>query len=162
MKTALRLAAPVAFLAVLTFVYGCQDTGRDDTVPFFPGERPGEVTVYRDIQFDDIPVPVEYSLVRSKSHSYQGSRFRTGSFYYEGRLDAAYAIDFYLHELPKSGWALEKNVRKGNYTEMRFRKGPEQLIVVVHYGSWGSLTEIQLDNIEQNDLLLKGKLKAEH
>ncbi len=146
--------------AAITAVAGCQDQNSRE-VPFYPGERPGEVTMYRDLQFEDIPVPVEYTMVRGKTHSFQGSRFRSGVFYYEGPLDGSDALAFYRVEMPAQGWILQSSNRDINFVELRFRKGPEQIIMVVRFSPYGSRTEIQLDNIEQNDLLLKGKLKSQ-
>lgn len=146
--------------AAFTVAAGCQGQQPSREVPFYPGERPGEVTTYRDLQFDDMPVPIEYVMLRDKSHSFQGSRFRSGVFHYEGRLDGSDAVAFYRNEMPAHGWALQTFDRDMNFVEMRFRKGPEQVILVVRYAPWGSRAELQLDNIEQNDLLLRGELKS--
>lgn len=159
MKTAKRWIAAAAVAAALGVAGGCASQQRSNEVPFYPGERPGEVTMYRDLQFEDIPVPVEYTMLRDRSHSFQGSRFRTAVLIYEGPLDSGMALSFYRDEMPKSGWALDSFHRDYNFVDMRYRKGPEQLIVVVRSTVFGSRTEMQLDNIEKNDLLLKGRLK---
>ncbi len=159
MGIAKNLLLSTAAAAALSAASGCGAQSNGE-VPFYPGERPGEVTMYRDLQFEDIPVPAEYVLIRDRSHTFQGSRFRSGVLYYEGPLDASDAIAFFRRETPASGWSLENFNRDYNFVEMRFRKGPEQLIVVVRYLPYGSRAEMQLDNIEQNDLLLKGKLKS--
>lgn len=160
MKIARTFALFSAVAAVLAFAAaaGCQPNNAEAEVPFYPGERQGEVTLYRNLQFDDIPVPAEYTLVRNKSHSFQGSRFRSAVYQYEGFLDWSDAVAFYREQTPLGGWTLDSFHRDLNFVEMRYRKGPEQLIIVVRYEHFGSRTEIQLDNIEKNDLLLKGRL----
>lgn len=158
MKT-IALSATAA--AALTLGFGCQQVTPNNNIPFYPGERTGDVTLYRDMQFDDIAVPAEYMLIRNKSHSFQGSLFRSGVFHYEGPLDWSDAIAFYRKQMPTGGWTMEGFNRNYGFVEIRYRKGPEQLIVVVRQEMWGSRTEIQLDNIEKNDLLLKGKLSSE-
>ncbi len=156
------IALSAAATAALAFGFGCQQVQQSDTgVPFYPGERTGDVTLYRDMQFEDIPVPAEYTMVRHKSHSFQGSLFRSGVFHYEGPLDWGNAIAFYREQMPVSNWSLEAFNRNPGFVEIRYRKGPEQVIVVIRQELWGSRTEIQLDNIEKNDLLLKGKLTSE-
>lgn len=129
-----------------------------DDIPFYPGERRGDVTLYRDMQFEDIPIPEYYTLLRTASHSFQSSRFRTGVFHYEGPVDWREAIAFFRTQAPASGWEFADYESGQDFRLMRFRKGPEQLLVVVRALHDGSRAEIQLDNIEHNDLLLKGRL----
>ncbi|MDR3210711.1 MAG: hypothetical protein LBU79_02195 [Planctomycetota bacterium] len=151
----------VLVAAWLTLLAGCGEPPRETGTPFYPGERPGEVTLYQDIQFDDIPTPAEYVLVRDQTSSFQGSRFRYGVFHYQGALDRTAAVSFYRLEMPKSGWSQSGHDRGFDFVEMRFRKGPEQVILVIRSMPYGSRAELQLDNIEKNDLLLKGRLKEE-
>ena len=154
-------------LSVIAGTSGCAFTERqgqvtDGSVPFFPGERKGDVTLYRDLQFNDIPVPAELVLLRDKSHSFQGSQFRSGIFYYEGQLYWRDALRFFENEMPREQWVQQSRQRGSSFVELRFRKGPEQLIVVVrNNGRNTTRAELQLDNIEKNDLLLRGKLKPE-
>lgn len=158
----LVLSAAAAAVVAVAAGSGCAQQQTNGEVPFYPGERTGDVTLYRDLQFEDLPVPAQYTLLRDKSHSFQGSQFRSGVFYYEGPLYWRDAAAFFVNEMPKGGWTLQKTDRDMFFVEMRFRKGPEQLIVVVRDNyPHGSRSELQLDNIEKNDLLLRGKLKTE-
>ncbi|MDR1612808.1 MAG: hypothetical protein LBT97_08490 [Planctomycetota bacterium] len=160
----IRQCGLAAILALLLGA-GCREPyadGGNREVPFHPGERQGDVTLYRDLQFEDLPVPAEYTIVGDKSHSFQGSRFRTGVFHYAGPLDWRSAIDFYRSQTPLSSWELVNSESGSGFRLMRYRKGPEQLIVVIRDlgGGW-SRGELQLDNVERNDLLLRGRLKTE-
>lgn len=155
----------LAAILILAACAGCQQPMYEDDrqeVPFYPGERQGDVTLYRDLQFEDIPVPAEYVIIGDRSHSFQGSRFRTGVFHYDGPIDWREAIIFYTRQLPLSSWEAVGSESGSGFRLMRFRKGPEQLIVVVRDlgGGW-SRGEVQLDNIDRNDLLLRGRLKTE-
>lgn len=115
-------------------------------------------TMYRDVQFADIPVPSAYSILTNQSYSFQGALFRNGILKYQGPVEYAFAINFFRGQLPARGWKLEKTERGSDSRIMYFSKGQEKLIVIVSPVSGGSRTELQLDNIDNNDLLLKGKL----
>ena len=157
----------LVLLSVIAGTSGCSFRGQQEEtaggpVPFFPGERKGDVTLYRDLQFNDIPLPAEFQLLRDKSHSFQGSQFRSGIFYYEGQLYWRDALRFFENELPREQWVAQSRQHSGFFVELRFRKGPEQLIVVVrNNGKNTTRAELQLDNIEKNDLLLRGQLRPE-
>lgn len=149
-------------LAGLTLVCmtGCVEEERDDWVAVNPGSSQGsDVTLYRDVQFADIPVPQEYTLLPGGSHSFQGGLFRNGVLKYQGPLEWTAALDFYRVELSAAGWKLENTERGFDVRVLYFSKGGEKLIVVVRQIRNGSRAELQLDTIDRNDLLLKGKLQ---
>lgn len=142
----------------LLFSSGCLGESEERWVSVAPGDNQGDVTLYRDIAFDDIPVPVEYGLLTDESYSFQGSMFRNGVFHYQGPLEWTNALDFYRTQLQAAGWQFEETERGFDFRVLRFRKGPEQLLVTVRQMRGGSRAELQLDNVERNDLLLKGRL----
>ncbi|MCC8191318.1 MAG: hypothetical protein LIP77_11920 [Planctomycetes bacterium] len=134
---------------------GCNEEVVPDTAM-----TPGDVTLYRDVEFDDIPVPAGYSLNPHTSYSFQGSMFRSGVFHYFGPVEWGAALDFYRTRLPENGWALENTERGFDFRVFHFVKGQEKLIVVVRQTRDGSRAELQLDDIGKNDLLLRGKLPS--
>ena len=87
--------------------------------------------------------------------------FRQGVFHFYGSLHWLDALDFYRTSLPAAGWTLDKTERGFDFRILHFRKGPEKLIAVVRQSTTGSRTEMQLDNVAKNDLLLRGKLPGE-
>ena len=145
--------------AVLLLAPGCSlyET-QNHWVSVSPGDNQGDVSLYRDVAFDDIPVPIEYSLLPQQSYSFQGASSRNGVFFYEGPLEWTRALEFYRIQMTQAGWSLEELERGFTFRILRFRKGPEQLLVTVRQMRNGSRAELQLDNIEQNDLLLKGRM----
>ncbi|MCD8350820.1 MAG: hypothetical protein LUC93_09450 [Planctomycetaceae bacterium] len=136
---------------------GCNEY-QNEWVTVGPESVQGDVSLYRDVQFADIPVPAEYTLLERESYSFQGALFRSGLLQYQGPLEWTQALDFYRQEFPNAGWALEKTDRGMDYRVLYFAKGQEKLIVVVRQIRNGSRAELQLDNVDKNDLLLKGKL----
>ncbi|MCC8179305.1 MAG: hypothetical protein LIP23_00100 [Planctomycetes bacterium] len=138
---------------------GCQNPAVGQV--YTAGSQVGDVSMYRDIQFDDIPGPQEYSLILDESHSFQGSMFRSAYLVYAGPLEWRYALDFYRSQLPLFGWTAEGVETGFDFRVLTFRKDGERLFVTVRQLRNGSRTEIQLDNVDKNDLLLKGRLGAE-
>ncbi len=156
MKT-FTLAVRAALALGFVCLSGCGETPEDWLV-VGPGSAQGDVTLYQDVQFLDIPVPEEYALLRNESSSFQGSLFRYGRLKYQGPLGWPDALDFYRRELPNAGWRLGKTEKGFDFRVLYFDKGQERLIVVVRQIRNGSRAELQLDNVDKNDLLLKGKL----
>lgn len=158
--TAGKLAwIPLAILASICLT-GCQDQQQDDGWTTVDASNlQGNVALYRDIRFQDIPIPNEYTLLSNESFSFQSSLFRNGIIKYEGPLGWTDALYFFREEMPKAGWQLQKTESGYNSRALYFLKGPETLIVVVRQIKNGSRAELQLDNSAKNDLLLKGKLQ---
>jgi hypothetical protein len=147
--------AAAAMGGCLSTNYAPQWTPVEQTAPG------GDVTLYRDVSFSDIPIPAEFALIDDESYSFQGAKFRTGVFRYAGSVDWSEALDYFRTAIPANGWILEKTDRGIADRAFTFSKGPERLIIVVRQVRNGTQLELQLDNIAQNDLLLKGKLKNE-
>ena len=149
----------LAFCLSLTFLAGCgEDGGRNEWVAVGPGSGQGDVSLFRDVQFSDIPVPAEYVLLPQESYSFQGARFRNGILVYQGELEWTQALNFYRTSMPQAGWRLERTERGFDFRVLYFSKLEEKLIVVVRQIRGGSRAELQLDNVDKNDLLLKGRL----
>lgn len=155
-KTLPALAACLSL--ALAAIPGCGEPPPEDWIVAGPDSAQGDVTLYRDVQFHDIPVPEEYTLLRNESYSFQGSLFRHGHLKYIGPVEWTEALDFYRRELAAAGWRQNKSERGFDFRVLYFDKGPERLIVVVRQLRNGSRAEIQLDNVDKNDLLLKGRL----
>lgn len=149
-----------ALVAALAFAVaaGCAAQGPGEWLTVGPESRQGDVSVFRDIQFADIPVPEEYVLLPRESSSFQGSLFRNAFLVYQGFLEWTQALDFYREQLPRAGWQLNRTDRGYDFRVLYFDKDQEKLIVVVRQIRNGSRAEIQLENTDKNDLLLKGRL----
>lgn len=154
-------AAVAATLAAVLLCPGCTE---EETAPNWTTAEPvahvGDVTLARDVQFPDLPMPQQYVLNVNASYSFQGSQSRSGSFLYFGPLEWTEALDFFRAQMPVVGWTLVKSERGFDFRVLHFVKGDEKAILIVRQIQGGSSTEVQLDNIANNDLLLKGKLPS--
>lgn len=153
-----RIFTTAAAALALLCAAGCDQGSRDDWLTVGPESRQGDVSLFRDVQFADIPVPEEYDIVPRDSYSFQGAMFRNGMLVYQGMLDWRQALDFYRTQLPIAGWRQTRTEKGFDHRVLYFDKGQEKLIVVVRQIRNGSRAELQLDNVDKNDLLLKGKL----
>lgn len=159
MRHSKRFLAVYAAAILVLIAVGCATyTTREAPPP--PGDRRGDVNLIRDIQFEDIPGPQEYDLISSESYSFQGSTFRSAYLVYEGPVEWRQALDFYRTQMPQLGWTAEDTERGFDVRVLRFLKGQERAIVTVRQLRNGSRTEIQVDNAEKSDLLLKGKMPS--
>lgn len=157
-----RKARTALFGALILGIAGClpQQEGDNEWLAVGPtmASGRGDVAMLRDVQFADIPIPSGYSIIPHESYSFQGSLFRNGVLKYHGPVDWNFAINFYRRHLPARGWILNNVERGFDVRVFYFSKGQEKLIVIVRQIAGGSRTELQLDNIDKNDLLLKGRL----
>jgi len=109
-------------LLVLPFVAGCPllrwlGFPVGDRVPYNPKADSGDVAVRKDIQFEDIPVPIGFVLRRDQVFSFRGHSFRFGRFVYEGAWTMRKTTDFYREQMPISGWQLLKTDEKDFYEQ---------------------------------------------
>ena len=100
-------------------------------MPFDPKDRPGDVVVRRNHQFEDVPVPHGYKLRRDKVVSFQGSVFRFGEFTYEGHTSAPAVSAFYREMLPKEGWSMAASALHNGVERLQYRKGDEFCDLVI-------------------------------
>lgn len=150
-------AALTLAVAAMAFASGCiQET----PTAYWSTTAPvaGDVNLARDVQFQDIPMPQGYMLNTNASYSFQGSQSRSGSFLYFGPVEWTEALDFFRTQMPLAGWTPGATERGFDFRVMHFQKGEEKAILTIRQVANGSTTEVQLDNIANNDLLLKGKL----
>lgn len=118
----------------------------------------GSTAMYRDVQFADIPIPAGYNILAQESYSFQGALFRNGILKYQGPVEWDSALLFFRTQLPIRGWVPQRMEKGSGSRILYFRKEQEKLIVIVMPVPGGSRAELQLDNVDKNDLLLKGKL----
>ncbi len=117
-----------ALVAALAFAVaaGCAAQGPGEWLTVGPESRQGDVSVFRDIQFADIPVPEEYVLLPRESSSFQGSLFRNAFLVYQGFLEWTQALDFYREQLPRAGWQLNRTDRGYDFRVLYFDKDQEK------------------------------------
>jgi hypothetical protein len=102
-----------------------------DKVPYNPKEESSGVSIKRDVQFADLPVPMGFEIIRDKSFSFSGHSFRYANFRYEGAWTFRRTTAFYLEQMGVSGWTLEDSRSEGYAASYIYRKGRERCRVNV-------------------------------
>jgi hypothetical protein len=91
----------------------------------------------------DVPMPVGFKAVPSKSNWRYDGRVRVVHHVYEGYAKQGDAVEFYQRTLPDHNWTLVDMQSIGGATVLRYVKGPEQLAITTDK-SWG-VTSITID-----------------
>ncbi|GHV23021.1 hypothetical protein AGMMS49959_14960 [Planctomycetales bacterium] len=132
--------------AALT-VCGCQHSPRAPVMALPTATAAGEVAVLRNVQFADVPAPQNFRFNRRLSHNFQGSALRGGVVVYDGILTVGAASDWYLAEMPKTGWQYVKSEIVKDYDIRHvFAKGDELATLRIWRPAGGNArVEIALD-----------------
>lgn len=121
--------------------------------PYNPKDTRGDVSVKRDIQFSDIPVPIGFILRRDSTFSFQGTSFRFGRYTYEGAWTLRKTTEFYKEQMPGSGWRLlESNhafdIRASEESDtLVYAKGRERVRLYILSTPEGITVQIRLYNV---------------
>lgn len=153
-KYAVCIAAGALAAAVIV---GCSQQ-QDPWLTVAPGQTEADAALYRDVLFDDIPIPPEFELINNRSFSFQGATFRNGVYHYQGKVEWTWTLEYLRTELPNYGWVLERTDRGYDYRTLVFNKGQERLFATARQIRGGTGLELQLENAGRNDLLLRGQL----
>ncbi len=134
-----RSVTPVALLCVLTLallgVVGCNDTpalfyqssdGRSLSKP--AGD---ELVADPQSPIPDVPKPVGFLFIESRSNSQSTPTQRRVTHVYEGLASRAQAADYYRKALPGKGWIASQDTMDKNTSVLNFTKGNEGLQVRV-------------------------------
>ena len=97
----------IGFLLTLCLVAsqaGCVNVEDQWVQTMGPASRPSS-----DIQFRDIPVPMDMSIRSNlnQSYSYEVGSYRYAHFVYEGSVESPTLSDFLQNRMPMHGWKLE-------------------------------------------------------
>jgi hypothetical protein len=130
-----RIALAFVLLATLASSSGCLllemlglPTGGQ--TPYNPKLEDEGVAVQRNIQFNDIPVPMAFKLRRDRFYSYSCATFRIGEFYYEGAWTYRRTKAFYEEQMPISGWSRLSEEIGDRQAREHWAKGSDRLRIV--------------------------------
>lgn len=93
----------------------------------------------------DVPMPIGFKAVPSKSHWHYNGQIRTVTHVYQGHCEQGDALSFYREQLPDYNWTLDQIQTVADASVMYYNKGPERLTVTSTY-AWGVATiTIEID-----------------
>lgn len=109
----MKFLAAVAVPALL-LTAGCR-SNYPPVMPLGEAGNSGAIEVRRNVQFADLPSPKVFKFNRKYSRNFQGSCLRGGTVVYDGTWNVADTSDWYLREMPKTGWKLRNTVFTNDY-----------------------------------------------
>lgn len=139
----------VTLLSTLLLMAAC----RSNYPPVMPlgegGAASANIEVRRNVQFADIPAPKGFKFDRKLSRNFQGSALRGGTVVYYGTWTVQEASNWYLAEMPKTGWRLAGTVFASDYDITHtFVKGDEELVMRVwRPGNLNLRVEMNIDKL---------------
>jgi hypothetical protein len=103
-----------------------------DRVPYNPMiEQAGADVIQRNVQFNDIPVPVSLKLQRREMFSYKCPSFRVGVFPYIGTWPYRKTRAFYHEQMELHGWS-KLSEEEGDVTAVQhWAKGSQRARVFI-------------------------------
>lgn len=122
-------------------------------------ETPEQISVRKDVQFADIPVPYEFIIRRGDSNSFQGSAMRFGKLVYDGIWNTFNTSQWYMKEMPASGWRLVDTKYPNDYAATHVFSKEDETAVIKIYRHEGN-TRVEIDINEKIDELEVRKAKA--
>lgn len=122
-------------------------------------ETPEQISVRKNIQFSDIPVPIDFVIRRNDSNSFQGSAMRFGKLVYDGIWNTFNTSQWYMNEMPASGWKLADTKYPNDYAATHVFTKEDETAVVKIYRHEGN-TRIEIDINDKLDGLEVRKAKA--
>lgn len=140
----MRYALPSKLFVITLLVvggFGCQHV-KTPVIAFnddgsYLGYRGGKGLVAKsDSPIPDVPMPVGFKAVVSRSSSTFDGMVRTVNHTYQGRGGYGDTVEFYRGQLPLHRWQLVSRVDQPDAsTSMTYTKGREQLEVYVRQGT---------------------------
>ena len=96
-------------------------------IPFLQGEEEPPTHVH----FEDILVPSELTLNRSRSFVFETQGFKAGTLYFRGYVEPDSVADFFKNAMPKDGWTL-KSIFRHPKTVLLFEKPRKSCIITIY------------------------------
>jgi hypothetical protein len=143
-----KIALGAFFATVLAA--GCQHSLRPPAMALpEPRDACARVEILRNVQFADLPAPHrDFRFNRRASQNFQGSYLRGGNVVYDGYWAVAAICDWYLAEMPKTGWHLERDDAANAYDRTYFfRKNDEVATIRVWHVNDLTRVDIGIDKV---------------
>jgi hypothetical protein len=101
----------------------------------------------RDSPIVDVPMPVGFVMIESKSRSYgSATEGRFVEHYYQGRASKADTLNFYREALSKNQWTLRSEQNQAGTIVLQYAKGREDLNIRITEPSEVTTVQIVVRN----------------
>lgn len=135
----MRRLALCILIAALGLWAGCASAPRE----LGPGASSDVTTYY----YDDILIPNQLKIDKSKTFIYDMDGFRAGTLYFSGRLEVNSLVDYFKDSMIKTGWRLSSIFR---YPKMLllFGKPDKSCLIIIEDGAFSTKVEIWVSPIK--------------
>jgi hypothetical protein len=99
-----------------------------------------------NVQFDDIPVPLNFKHLPKESAVYVHSDIRTASLRYLGSARIEDIENFYLKQMPYQKWEFKTSLALEQKKKLLFEKGSERCEVIVENKGTDSYLDIMINH----------------
>ncbi len=130
-STLALLGAGCVFLSGCAQLFWVLGLPFGNRMPFNPAEEPTDINIQRNVQFADVPVPMNFALRWPESQSYRSVNLRTGDFLYEGAWTYRRTAAFYERQMPLAGWTKAAEEDDIGWLRTVWSKGPERCSVFI-------------------------------
>ena len=150
----MRYALIVLIASLTVFPAACQRTNPDltpgeflpDTAASAPSVAPAETGLPMATQqrFPDIPIPANLKEDFDRTYVHQSPGLEVGRMVYTSRESVRDQAQFFIRELPGSGWTLQSSTQAENSVKLIFGKAGKALSVDVRGTGIGRPQELVL------------------
>lgn len=116
-------------------------------VPFTPKPSGQGIETFRDVQFEDVPVPISFIMRRDNLFSYKSAAFRLGRFHYDGAWSLNKTWWFYYNQMPKHEWELLSETPGDQMVALVYKKGRERCEITIVSDLEKVSVKIQIETI---------------
>lgn len=167
MSLTLKKYAGFLLSGIVLVLGGCLETPQppvDDPQAQHPysADIGKQIEVRKNVQFADIPAPMEFGLDKNKTKTFQGSSMRFGVLIYKGIWNVWETNQWYIKNMTDAGWKLIDTEFEDDYhVKNYFKKLREIAVVDISDNKEENLTDVTIWlNDKEQEILFKEKSLA--
>ena len=98
------------------------------------------------MQFDDIPIPLNFKHQPKESTVYIHGNLRTANISYLGSARVEDVMDFYIKQMPQQQWIFKTSLAMGAKKKLLFEKGSERCEITIENKGGNSYLTVAINH----------------
>lgn len=132
-RNTMRSISKIFILLVLvTMTFACVPKSTKSTDGTTANGAYVDPNYYHD-DFNDILIPKEIDFITDESYTFNNDKFRAGFMRYNGRVEMADLINFFLNNMAKDNWK-QVNAVRGPISVLTFEKFNKSCVIQIQDG----------------------------